>query len=99
VLSHVNTLYHSEMQTLRVAFHIRLVLAGQASAPQKVFIIMLGGCTLAELTAARAVSEHVGLQPVFLTTDIITGDRLVRSFMPDPARLASADAKATMSAL
>jgi hypothetical protein len=60
---------------------------------------MLGGCTYAEITSLRAALSKLNLQPVILTTDIITGDRLVQTFVSDATKLAEADAQATMAKL
>lgn len=64
-----------------------------------VVVVMLGGCTYAELTLLRAVAAQQDLKLVVLTTDILTGERLIRSFMPPAVQLASADAAATSAAL
>lgn len=73
--------------------------SGAESNPRMVVVVMLGGCTYAELTSLRAVAAQQDLKLVVLTTDILTGERLIRSFMPPAVQLASADAAATAAAL
>lgn len=68
-------------------------------ARSKMLVVMLGGCTYAEMTCMRADAERAGVELVVMTTDVITGDRFVQSFMPPSVKLASADARATMAAL
>ena len=65
-----------------------------------VVVVMLGGCSLAEMTSIRAamLKKH-NVRPVILTTDILTGDRLVGSFIPACAKLAGDDAQATLATL
>ena len=65
-----------------------------------VLVVMLGGCSYAEMTSLKAamMKKH-NIKPVILTTDILTGDRFIRSFIPASTKLAIADAQATMTSL
>jgi Sec1 family len=74
------------------------MLAGRPMKP--VLVVMLGGCTFAEMTSLKAamMKKH-NIKPIILTTDIITGDRLISSFIPASTKLAIADAQATMATL
>lgn len=69
--------------------------------PQTVLIVMLGGCTHAEMTSLRLAlaKKALNMRPVILTTDVITGGRLISSFMPPSAKLADVDALHTMVTL
>jgi hypothetical protein len=53
---------------------------------------MIGGCTFSEIAQLRKDFEG---DLVILTTDIINGNSLVRSFVPDCTELATADANKT----
>jgi hypothetical protein len=65
-----------------------------------VLVMMVGGCTFAEMTALKtAMMKRHNVKPIILTTDIITGDRLISSFIPASTKLAMADAQATMATL
>lgn len=69
--------------------------------PQTVLIVMLGGCTYAEMTSLRLAlaRQPLNVRPVILTTDIVTSNRVIDSFIPPPAKLADADAVHTMNTL
>lgn len=69
--------------------------------PQTVLIVMLGGCTYAEMTSLRLAlaRQPLNMRPVILTTDVVTGTRLLDSFVPPSAHLADADALHTLSTL
>lgn len=73
--------------------------SGGLAAPRTVLVVMVGGVTYAEMTALRAAASQQELKLVVLTTDVITGDRVIQSFMPDSTKLATADAAATAAAL
>lgn len=60
---------------------------------------MLGGVTYAEMTALRTAARAQDLQLVVLTSDVITGTRLLQSFIPPAASLATADAATTAAVL
>lgn len=62
-------------------------------------VVMLGGCTLAEMAAMRADAEKHDQRLVILTTAIVNGNTLMRSFVPDAADLASQDALRTAQEL
>lgn len=74
------------------------VVSGGAMKP--VLVVMLGGCTFAEMTSLKAamMKKH-NIKPIILTTDILTGDRFIGSFIPASAKLAISDAQATMATL
>lgn len=72
--------------------------AGKKAKP--VLVVMLGGCTFAEMTALKAaLHKKHGLKPIILTSDILTGDRFINTFIPSSTKLAAADALATMTSL
>ena len=83
-------------QCCKTAF---VVHVGGAAPARTVLVVAIGGCTLAEMTAMRVAAAQLNTKLVFLTSDIITGTRLVQSFVPDSAALADADAAATAAAL
>lgn len=60
-------------------------------------VMMIGGCTLAEIAQLRRDVEGSNL--VIMTTDIINGNNFVRFFVPDCTQLASADASKTRQLL
>jgi hypothetical protein len=74
------------------------VCAGKAK--KHVVVVMLGGCTYAEMTCIKNVfmKKH-NVKPIILTTDILNGDRFVDSFIPACTKLAMADAQATVASL
>jgi hypothetical protein len=82
-----------------VLIQLDVVFSGGHSAPQTVLVVMVGGVTYAEMTALRAAASQQELKVVVLTTDVITGDRVIQSFMPDSTKLATADAVETAAAL
>jgi hypothetical protein len=78
--------------------HLLEECAGKPMKP--VLVVMVGGCTFAEMTALKtAMMKRHNVKPIILTTDIITGDRLISSFIPASTKLAMADAQATMATL
>ena len=64
-----------------------------------VLVVMLGGCTFAEMTALRAEAQKIETKIVILTTAIINGNSFVRSFIPDAVELATLDAQRTAQEL
>ena len=73
--------------------------AGSHQGSRTMLVVMLGGCTYAEMTALRTAAAQQDSKLVILTTDVMTSDRLMQSFMPDSTKLASADAAATAAVL
>lgn len=74
--------------------------AGTTGAEKKVvLVVMLGGCTYAEISCLRTAAAQQDMKLVILTTDILTGERLIKTFMPPSVELASADAATTAASV